>query len=345
MRAYRPQRRHPAPPRWRGAGLVVQCCLAVLACGCGPTSFLITPVPAEQELQERVVLRESVWATRKLALIDVDGVLENTRERSLIGAAGENPVSLFVEKLERAARDQRVRAVVVRINSPGGSVTASDLMHAELRAFRQRTGKPVVAVLLDVGASGGYYVACAADRIYAHPTTVTGSIGVLMIAPEVSGTMDKLGIRANVIKSGALKDAGAPWREMNPHDRAVFEEMIQRMYERFVEVVRQGRPHLPAESLSAVSDGRVVLGPEARRLGLVDEVGTIHDALRAAREAAGLVREPILVVEYARPLAHRPNVYARAPDGPAQVNLVNVELPSWLRDPTPRLMYLWAPGW
>jgi len=312
---------------------------------CGPTSFLITPVPVSRELEESVLLRESPWASKKLAVVDVDGMLKNGRDRSLTGVEGENPVSLFKEKLDKAAGDPRVKAVVVRINSPGGSVTASDLMYGELRAFRQRSGKPVIACLLDVGASGGYYVACAADRIYAHPTTVTGSIGVILITPEFSGTMEKLGVRAHIFKSGPLKDAGSMFRPMTDEDRSLLSGMIMEMYDRFLDVVRQSRPQLSEDHLRALADGRVFLGPEAKDQGLIDEVGTLEDALAAAKSAAGLGRQRVLVVQYARPLAHRPNVYARTDDAPAQVNLINIELPEWLRSASPQFLYLWAPGW
>lgn len=317
----------------------------ILFSGCGPTSFLITPVPASLALVERVVVRESPWARQKVALIDVDGVLKNGRDRSLTGVLGENPVALFKEKLDRAACDRRVKAVVVRINSPGGTVTASDLMYTELRDFRRRTGKPVIASLLDVAASGGYYVACAADRIYGYPTTITGSIGVILITPEVTRGLEMLGVRVRTFKSGALKDAGSLFRPMTERDEELFQGMIAKMHERFLAVVREGRPELSDEQLNWLADGRVFLGPEAKEQGLIDEIGTMHDALEAAKTAAGLAGKNILVVQYARPLAHRPNVYAQGGELPAQVSLVSVALPDWLRSPAPQLLYLWAPGW
>ncbi|MEP0847642.1 MAG: signal peptide peptidase SppA [Phycisphaerae bacterium] len=311
--------------------------------GCGPTSFLITPVSPQRALTEFEVLRESVWASDKVLLLDLDGLISNAPRRSLLGLPADNPVTLFKEKLDKAARDPRVRAVVLRVNSPGGSVTASDLMYTELTRFKQRTQRPIVASFLDVAASGGYYVACAADRIYASPTTVTGSIGVIMIAPDLSGTMAKIGLRANIIKSGPMKDAGSPLREMSPADRAVFQSMIDRMYARFLSVVEQGRPQLGAERARQLADGRVYLGPEAKENGLVDEVGTLYDAIDGARRAAKLEHEPIVVVQYAVPLAHRPNIYAESPAGEPQVNIVNVELPDWLNSPTPQFLYLWSP--
>jgi protease-4 len=318
--------------------------LAALA-GCAPTSYLITPVSPKPELVEEVVIRESAWATKKIALLDIDGVLTNARSSSLLGAPGENPVSLFIEKLDRAAKDDNVRAVVLRINSPGGSVTASDIMYTELRSFRQRTGKPVIAAMLDIAASGGYYVACAADRIYASPTTVTGSIGVIMLAPEFSGTMSKIGARVNVIKSGDMKDAGSPFREMTEKDRAVFQGLIDKMYDRFLTVAATSRKSIPPERLRELADGRVYFGPEAKELGLVDEIGSLHDALAASKHAANLDQQSVKVVQYSRPYAYRANIYAYGDTPPAQVNLVNIGLPEWLTNPTPQFLYLWAPGW
>jgi len=318
---------------------------AALLVGCAPTSFVVTPIPANQELEERVVVRESPWTQWKIALIDVDGVLRNSRPTSLLGTSGENPVALFTEKLSRAAEDKRVRAIVVRINSPGGTVTASDLMHQALKHFRAQTGKPVIAAMLDVAASGGYYLACAADETYAQPTTVTGSIGVIMILPEFAGTMQKLGLHVNVIKSGEMKDAGSMFRAMAPQDRAMFAGLIDGMYQRFLGVVAAARPELAQEQVQALADGRVFLGPEAHALGLVDAVGTLQDALEAAKRAAGLAGEPVKVVRYERPVAYRPNIYAQTDLPPAQVNLVNVAWPDWLSDPAPQMLYLWAPTW
>jgi protease-4 len=332
--------RRPNPRHIRAALLPL-----VLLAGCAPTSLLITPVPADRALAETVLYREGAWTVDKIALIDVDGVIANARSQSLLGVGGENPVALFKEKLDRAARDPRVKAIVVRINSPGGTVTASDLMYLELCRFRAQTGRPAVASMLDVAASGGYYIACATDRIYAHPTTITGSIGVIMMTPDVSGTMQRIGMQMNVVKSGPRKDAGSMFRPMNEEDRAVFENLVERMYGRFLSIVGDARDQLPPDELRALADGRVFLGTEACELGLVDEVGTVYDAIAGAKRLAGLDGRKVVVVQYARPLAHRPNVYAKPPAGPAQVNLINVELPTWLRDPTPRMWYLWAPGW
>ncbi|MCG3127569.1 MAG: hypothetical protein CHACPFDD_02433 [Phycisphaerae bacterium] len=332
--------------RARHAGQRTLSAAALLVCvnltGCAPWSLLITPVPSDRSLAETVVLRESIWTGKKIALIEVSGVLRNARGSSLIGVEGANPVSEFKERLDKAARDDAVKAVVLRINTPGGSVTASDMMHDEVRRFRGRTGKPVITCMMDLATSGGYYLACATDRIIAHPTSVTGSIGVIMIAPDLSGTMGKIGLRTNVIKSGALKDSGSPFREMNDQDRAVFQSMIDGMYARFLDVVAAGRTQLTREQIRELADGRVYTATEAKQKGLVDELGTLSDAIAAAKSACGLEGRSVLVVQYAQSVDYRPNIYARSGEAPAQFNVFNVQLPDWLSDPTP--MYIWAPG-
>lgn len=330
----------------RGLQMTGLCGLLLLvATGCGPTSFVVTPISADRALREEVVSRESAFAVRKIALVEVEGVLQNRRDSNLLGPEGENPVATFSEKLRKAARDRHVAAIVLRINSPGGGVTATDIMYAELQRFRNATGRPVIASMLDVAASGGYYLACGADRIYASPTTVTGSIGVIMLLPQFSGTMAKLGVEMNVIKSGPMKDMGSMFRNMRPEERAVFQGLIDGMYDRFLAVVAQSRREIEPDTLRSLADGRVYLGPQAAEHGLVDEVGTLRDAIAAAKSAAGLDNTPVKVVRYSRPPAYRPNVYAEAPGHWRQVNLVNITLPDWMNSPSPHLMYLWAPGW
>jgi protease-4 len=312
------------------------------AVGCAPTAYKITPVPVDRKLEERVLIDEGGWGPAKIVLVDVDGILMNKEGFSLFGE-GEHPVSLFVEKLDKAAADRNVRALVLRINSPGGSVTASDLMHSEVLHFKQRTeGKrPVVAVLMDVAASGGYYLACSADEIVAHPTTITGSIGVIAQMVNVAGTMRKIGIQADAIKSGQMKDAGSPLREMKPEEREVFQQLVNQFYDRFVAIVAAGRPSLDEARVREVADGRVYSAQQAKELGFVDQIGTLRDALAEVKEKIGADR--VRVVTYQRPMGWKPNIYAEQPAGPPQVNLFNIALPASWTHPGPQFLYLWAP--
>src|SRR5262245_8409619 len=159
----------------------------------------------------------------KILLLDLSGVLQDESFSFSLGAPPPRvPLLARVrEELEKAEQDENVRAVIVKINSPGGTITASDVLYRELVEFKARRKIPVIAAIMDVGASGGYYVALAADRIVAHPTTVTGSIGVLMLTVNSSGLLEKLGVSATYIKSGALKDMGSPFRAMSPEEQVL----------------------------------------------------------------------------------------------------------------------------
>lgn len=317
--------------------------MSLLLAGCGPTAFKITPVPADQELEEEVVFRDKGWLADKILLIDVDGVLLNMSKPALL-SSGENPVVTFVEKLEKAARDKAVKAIILRINSPGGSVTASDLMYSELQYYKQRTGgeKPVVAMLMDVAASGGYYLACGCDEIVAQPTTVTGSIGVIMQLVNFSGTMDKIGIEATAIKSGPMKNAGSPFKPLTPQEEDIFQSLVDDFYGRFLDVVVKGRPDMSEAEVRTVADGRVYSAEQALELGLIDRIATLRETVEAVKEQIGARR--VRVVTYKRPLGWKPNVYAHQSTEPPQVNLININTSADWLTPQPQFLYLWAPG-
>lgn len=321
-------------------------CLLTFLAGCGPTGgFLIRPVPPDQTLEERTVDRDEGLFLPKIALIDLNGLLINDTQNGLF-TEGEHPVSLLTEKLRAAEHDSRVKAVVLRINSPGGTVTASHLMHHEVRRFREKTGKPVVAFLMDVAASGGYYVACAADEIVACPTTVTGSIGVIMQMIEISGTLSKIGVTTDAIVSGPRKDSGSPFRRMRPEERETFQKIVDDMYAQFVDVVCAGRPKLTEAQVRELADGRVYFAPEALKLGLVDRIGLMEDAIGAAKSRAAVVKARVIM--YHRPLGWRGSWYARegfAQGSPSQptVNVINLNWPRGFTE-GPVFLYLWTIG-
>ncbi len=283
--------------------------VALLA-GCAPSGgFKITPIPADRTLQTSVVDREAAFAP-KIALVEIEGVLANEVGSDLfsVGPEDENPVSFAVEKLDAAAADPAVRAIILRINSPGGTVSASDLLYQEVRRFRERTGKPVIAVLMDVAASGGYYVACAAEEIIAQRSTVTGSIGVIMQRFSLEGTLKKVGVKAEAIASGPMKEAGSPWRDMTGEERALFESLVRGHFERFLDVVAAGRPGLDRARIEKLADGRPYSAAEALEHGLIDRIGTLRDGLSAAKAKADLKQANTIV--YKRPLSWKPNPYA-----------------------------------
>jgi protease-4 len=315
--------------RQRSAGLALT--LLSLA-GCSVVSVDLTP--RVRPLEETTV--EGKGAD-KVLLIDLGGVLA---EEPLITLESRPQVPLLArvrEELEKAEDDDRVRAVVLRINSPGGTVTASDILYHEILRFKARRKVPVVASILDVGASGGYYVALAADRILAHPTTVTGSIGVLMLTINAGGLLEKIGVTASYVKSGEFKDMGSPFRSLRPEERALFQALIDRFYGRFVALVAESRK-LDEARVRAFADGRVYIAQEALSLGLIDQIGYLEDAIESAKSAAGLREAKI--VSYHRPRQYRATIYSSA-EAPAPA----ATLPDLTRLVLsgPRFLYLWWP--
>lgn len=201
----------------------------------------------------------------------------------------------FIRDLETARRDPFVKAVVIRINSPGGSAAASQELYRAIR--RLRAEKPVVCSMGDVAASGGYYMAAACDKIYANPATVTGSIGVITQFINLQQLMQKLGVNDSTITSGKYKDAGSPFRNLRPDERALFQEMIRDIYGQFLDDVVDGRKaatkgKLTRSALAQVADGRVLTGRQAKNRLLVDELGGLREAVEAAGKLGGIEGTP-----------------------------------------------------
>jgi protease-4 len=325
--------------------------LALLVTGCGAPSFLVTPVANSNRLEEQTVKPGKGWSPPKVALIEVEGMLMNAESGGLLQAT-ENPVSKFSQQMDRAASDPEVKAVVLRVNSPGGTVTASDTMYDVVKRFREKTKKPVVASTQEVAASGAYYVALASDRIYAAPTSVVGSIGVIFSVLEFEGTLGKLGITNNSIKSGTLKDMGSPFKSLGPDERTVMQEMVDEYFTRFVALVRERRPGLGEPPAAAVADyrkpgysgvfsGRVYSGETARRIGLVDETGALEEAIG---EAKRLAKSPnAAVVMYKRPYGYGGSIYASTSAPQPRADVLRLQLPG-LRELPSGFYYLWEPG-
>jgi protease-4 len=318
----------------------VACALVLTLTGCF-NGLVLRPTVVDGPIGETVIHPPDHWLCHdKIAIIDVEGMIVNARTGGLWGS-GENPTSLFRERLDAAAEDKHVKAIVLRINSPGGAVTASDIMYQDLCRFRKETGKPVVACMMDVAASGAYYLAMGCDKVYAHPTTVTGSIGVIMSLYNATGLFGMLGVTSLPIKSGPNKDIGNPARPMTDEERAILQALVDSFYGQFVSVVVRGRG-LPEERVRALADGRVYSGLEAQKLGLVDELGYLDDALDAAMEMACL--KDAAVVAYDKCDGYRGSIYAAAPKIPGEIN-VKLDLPG-LTGPAggATFMYLWEPG-
>lgn len=236
----------------------------------------------------------SETALEKIAIIEVNGTIMEGEE--------------FTKKqIDLVRKDDNVKAVVLRINSPGGTVTYSDYLLHHLREMKEEKDIPIVISMGSICASGGYYIAMAVgdqeDTIYAEPTTWTGSIGVIIPHYNIAGLMDRWGIEADSIASGEFKQMGSPTREMSDEERALFQELVDETYQHFRAVVKSGRPKFKDndDALDAVAKGQIFTAKQARENGLVDEIGFIEDAVARAAELAGVSTDSVRCVKYKQP--------------------------------------------
>lgn len=309
--------------------------------GCNDASVTFRLGPEDMTLHETRVLSDGP-ATAKIALIDLTGVIADQPAPALIGT-GANPLNEVLVRLEKAATDPDVRAIVLRINSPGGTVAATEALAGELD--RVRAMKPIVASMSEVAASGGYYAALATDHIVAQPTSITGSIGVVLPTVNLSGGMARLGIRSRAVTSGPNKDLANPLEPMEESQYAILQGLVDDMYGRFRDRVAESRAI--AGDLDVIADGRVFTGAQAMELGLADELGDVRVAFEAAKSRAGLSDARLVKYHYGR--SNRPrSAYASADVGVPRaeaIAAVDVDLAEAFAFAKPGVAYyVWLPG-
>ena len=279
--------------------------------------------------------RESMKS--KLAVIDVDGLLID-KNISGIGSMGENPVALFREKLQAVAADKNVHAVVLRINSPGGGVTAADIMCDDLKRLRAERNLPIIACLMVTGAGGGYYLASHCDAIVAHPTSIVGGVGVILNAYNLEDTMGQFNVLATPVKSGDKIDMGTPDRLMEDDELDRLQSIADSFHDRFVTHVTQTRPQ--AAPSDPWADGSVFSGVQAAELGLVDSIGYLNDAIDTARQHAQLSGDAPVVL-YRRDNDRAYTSLDVTPNTPTLSSLLPIKIPGLDRSALPTFLYLW----
>lgn len=220
----------------------------------------------------------------KIAVVEVDFPIIDSRKT--------------VELFKKYREDNSIKAIILRVNSPGGGVAASQEMYEEIRRTRD-SGKPVVVSMGSIAASGGYYISCGSSLIVANPGTLTGSIGVIAAIWNYKELSEKVGLKMNVIKSGKLKDAGNPFVDMSDTVRAYFQDIIDNTFGQFLDVVSKERK-IPKDSLMKYADGRVFTGLQAKEYGLIDSLGSFEDAIRITARLAGIEGEPKVIKEKKR---------------------------------------------
>ncbi len=270
-------------------------------------------------------------APDKIAIISVDGAIYDAEYR-------------FVEKQFKAAREDRaVKGVVLSVDSPGGTISASASIHRLVKKYREEQAKPVIVSMQSLAASGGYYISAPAHRIFAQPTTMTGSIGVIAIFPNLHGLMDKLGVQVEVIKTGPLKDAGSMLRDMKPEEKERWQEIINDGFEQFLGVVIDGRKDvgLDREKVLALANGGVYTANEAVKNGLVDELGYLDDAIAYAERSAGV--SDANVIEYKQPFSFLQLLLGQASSSAPHRGDSAGDLAALFQLGSPKIMYLSYP--
>jgi protease-4 len=234
---------------------------------------------------------EAAWGFGdRVGVITISGAISASGEESLWGGRVGGSRSTM-SQLRAAAKDDGVKALVLRVNSPGGSAGASQAIAEEVKKLAKK--KPVVVSMADVAASGGYWVSAAADKIVANPGTITGSIGVIMGALQYYELMEKVGVGTETLTTGPYKDTGSPWREMRDDERKLMQGMLDNVYEQFIRAVAEGRGMKEGE-VRELADGRVFTGEQAKKVKLVDELGNFHDAVELAGKLGKIAGEPKL---------------------------------------------------
>jgi protease-4 len=310
--------------------------LAILS-GC--TGVNVSLLPQTGPLEEKVLEGEG---TPKILIIDLDGVISFKDEKDMLKLTSRpSKVAFFREALLKAEKDPDISGVILRINSPGGSVAASDTIYHEIIQFKQKREIPVQAYIMELGASGGYYVASAADRIIASPTAIVGSIGVIAMKFNIEGLLSKIGVSDETYKSGPKKDFWSPFRPTTPEEKKMFQNIIDKLYNRFIGVVCANRQKLLSEQeIRALADGSVFVSGDALEAKLIDQVAYLDETINAMKN--GLDIKQARLVTYVRPKTFKSNIYSETPlPGPQVVNLISVNAEELSLFSGVQFMYIW----
>jgi len=308
--------------------VTVVCALSVLVNFVLSAGLTGGGVRAEKVNERHLFGPSGMSASAKVAVVTVDDIITGTEET---GAT-----AWIFQQLKRAEDDGKVKAIILDVNSPGGGITASDIVHERVKKFQKR-GKKVIVLMRDVAASGAYYISASADEIVAHPTTITGSIGVIVSSFNIEGLFGKIGVEAVVFKSAPYKDLLSPYRPVTPEESAILQGIVDKMFARFKEIVAEGRS-LTEDEVDAVSNGAIFTAQEALDRKLIDSIGYFDDAVTSARKAAGTTN--IEVVRYEKPPTLMDVLFSSKTDAAGDLT---EEMAKLVETRRPGFYYLW-PG-
>lgn len=330
------------PPRRRMSGLtiflIILCgflLLIVIGIAASKSAGLALGGDFSGRLLEKVIIPGEGKQPEKIAIVTIEGVIKGTGSH----ISGEDMVEQVSKQLRRAAEDDKVKGVLIQLDSPGGGLCASDIIRHELMQL-QEAGKKVVICIGALAASGGLYISAPADYIVANPTALVGSIGVIMTRFQVKEMIRKLGIKYDPIKSADMKDIGSPFRDLSQEERKYFQDLIYDFNERFISIVSDGRK-LDIEAVRKLANGKIYSAEQALDYGLIDMIGYFDDALEKTKELAG-VKEP-LIIKYAKRFEEL-GILTSLLEGEGSFSLTEVRslLTTLIdMDATPKVMAIW----
>jgi protease-4 len=315
------------------------CLSCIILTGCA--YITVSLYPSGQPFEETVLEGKG---EKKVLLLDISGIISEKRKSSGLGLRQKTSlIDRLKEELQKAEADSAIVGAIIRINSPGGSVSATDIIHHELMTYKRERNVRIVACLTGVATSGGYYIASAADEIIAHPTSITGGIGVIAMKLTIENLLSKVGIEQETIKSADKKDLWSPFRPSTPDEKMIMQTIIDAFHQRFVNAVYEGRkPNLTRKEIESLADGRIFTAEQALDAKLVDSIGYLDDALEAMK--ASLRLDDARVVTYHRPGAYKGTIYSGMPEvSQSEINLIAINTSNL--DPLTgiQFMYLWRP--
>jgi protease-4 len=275
----------------------------------------------------------------KIIILPIQGIIMTQETSSLLSSKNACTPDKIQELLKLASDDIHAKAIILLINSPGGGVTASDIIYRTIKEFKQKhPDKPIIALMQDTAASGGYYISCSADYVMAHPTTITGSNGVISMFFALEDLMGKIGVETVVIKSGKAKDTGSPFRRMTDEEKTSMQKIIDEMYNRFLDIVAEARKNsLTRDEIKVIADGRILTGQEALKVKLVDSVGYMTDAYNKTLNLAHL--KSAKVIKYQKSSGLFDNMFM----GPTPSLELTYLAEIVLKTNSSQFMYLWMP--
>ena len=317
--------------------IILSILLSVCLSGC---AINIPLMAGPEPLREQVLEGKG---TPKILLMDISGFIsEKAKERSFFGPASPSLIARVRETLQKAEGDADIAGVIIRINSPGGTITASDIIHHEIMRFKDRKKIPVYSCIMSVGTSGGYYIAAATDHITAHSTSITGSFAVMIMTMNIEGLMNKIGISELTIKSGEKKDILSPFRSATAEEKVIVQTIVNQFHKKFVDTI-MARPGntLSRKSVELLADGRIYSAEQALEAKLIDRVGYLDDVIAEMKKKIGATNARI--VTYSLPGSYKGTIYSSST---AESSLSSRFLSGgssldWLGET--QFLYLWRP--